>query len=178
MYGANPWDGAGILVFDRNPNTGAVLYRNSFNSGVAFSTLAITPNGKFLLALPSSGESLYEYAIGANGELTKTPGSPYALPRTNYANAIAVSPSGAFVAIAEQGGVSVERANPANGGLWPVEGSPFGGGFPPAVTFDASGQFVYVTGAGYQINAQTGVLTLISTFETGSSPEGIAAVKK
>jgi 6-phosphogluconolactonase len=178
MYGANPWSTAGILVFDRNPGTGAVLYRDSFNSGTPFTTLATTPNGKFLLALRSSGTGLYEYAISADGGLTEVPGSPFALPVTNYANAIALSPNGDFVAIVEQGGIAIEKEDPTSGHLTSVAGSPFGGGFPPAITFDASGKFVYVPGAGYRINPETGVLTEVTTFATGNSPEGIAAVKR
>jgi 6-phosphogluconolactonase (cycloisomerase 2 family) len=177
LYGSDPIDAAGILIFDRNPNTGELLYRDSFNSETTFSPMAMTPSGKFLLAMPSSGNELYEYAIGAYGDLMEVPGSPFTSPNTNIANGIAVSPNGDFIAIAEQGGITVQRTAPANGSLSIVPGSPFGSGVPSAITFDPSGNFVYVPGTAYKINSQTGVLTEVSTFETGSSPEAITAVK-
>lgn len=177
LYASDPNDSSGILIFDRDTSTGALTFRSTFNSGAAFGAMAVTPSGKFLLAAPPYGPGTYEYSIGANGDLTAVPGSPFASPDNSIVNAISVSPNGKFVAIAEMGGIVVQRVTPKNGALSLVAGSPFGGGLPPAATFDPSGDFVYVPGAAYKINTQTGALSRISGFKTGSAPEAITAVK-
>lgn len=177
LYASDPNDSAGILIFDRDTGTGALAFRSTFNSGMALGAMAVTPSGKFLLAAPPYGPGVYEYSIGANGELTAVPGSPFPSPDNSVVTTISVSPNGKFVVVAEMGGLVVQRLTPKNGVLSMVPGSPFGGGVPPAVTFDPSGDFVYVPGTAYRINPQTGVLSRVSSFRTGSSPEAITAVK-
>jgi 6-phosphogluconolactonase (cycloisomerase 2 family) len=177
LYASDPNDSAGILIFDRDTSTGALTFRTTFNSEMAFGAMAITPSGKFLLAAPPSGPGVYEYSIGAGGDLAAVPGSPFASPDNSIVNAVSVSPNGKFVIIAEMGGLVVQSVTPKNGALSLVPGSPFGGGLPPAVTFDPSGDFVYEPGMAYRIDSQTGVLSRISSFKTGSAPEAITAVK-
>lgn len=184
VYASDPNDAAGILIFDRDRKSGALAFRNAFNSGTAFGPIAITPSGKFLLAMPplfpgNGGNGIYAYEIGPHGDLTPVPGSPSVGPGTDFANALRVSPNGDFVAFAGVGGVGVLRETSSHRriSLSSVPGSPFGGGLPAALTFDHSGRFVYVPGTVFKINPVTGVLTKVSDFTTGSAAEGITAVQ-
>jgi 6-phosphogluconolactonase len=180
LYASDPNDAAGILIFDRDTRTGALVFRSAFNSGSAFGPMAITPSGRFLIAMPpiflgNGGNGVYEYAIGANGDLTPVPDSPFAAIDSGFATALSISPNGNFVASAGAGGVSVQRETP-HGNLSLVPGSPFGGGLPLGITFDQSGRFVYVPGTVFKINRQTGVLTKVSEFTAGGLAEAITAV--
>jgi 6-phosphogluconolactonase len=175
MYAADPNDAAGILIFDRIPKTGALLFRDTFNSGAAMGVVTVSPSGKFLAAFPAGGNFVYMYAIGTDGSLTAVPGSPFATPNTNEQTDLAFSPDGKFLALSEQGGVTVLTVN-ASGQLAVVPGSPFGSGFPGWVAFDPTEKFVIVPGTVFQIDSATGVLTQASTFVTGGS--GMVVVKK
>jgi 6-phosphogluconolactonase (cycloisomerase 2 family) len=179
LYASDPNDAAGILIFDRDPNNGALAFRATYNSGTAFGPMRISPSGKYLVALPPYGSGVYEYVIGPDGGLEAVSGSPFASPYVSIANNIAFSPNGEFIAIAETGGVAVERKNPVawSGGLSLVPGSPFGGGLPASLAFGVSGNYVYVPGAVYKINPKTGALAQVSTFQTGNSAEAIVTVE-
>ncbi len=177
LYASDPNDAAGILVFDRNASSGALTFRATFDSETPFGPIAITPSGKYLVAAPPLGSGMYVYSIGADGDLTAVPGSPFASPDNNIVNGMSISPNGKFVAIAEQGGIVVQKIRPKNGALTLVPGSPFGGYIPYTITFDPSGEFVYVPGTGYRIDPETGVPTKIDTFKTGNYAFDITAVK-
>jgi hypothetical protein len=174
MYAADPNDAAGFLIFDRIPKTGALLFRDTFSSGTAMGVVTVSPSGKFLAAFPGSGNFVYMYAIGADGSLTTVPGSAFTTPNTNGQTDLAFSPDEKFLAISEQGGVSVMTVS-TSGELEVVSGSPFGSGFPGWVAFDPTGKFVIVPGTVFQIDSTTGVLTQDSTFATGGS--GMVVVK-
>jgi 6-phosphogluconolactonase (cycloisomerase 2 family) len=178
LYASDPNDAAGILIFDRDPNNGSLAFRTTYNSGSAFGTARISPSGKYLVALPPYGSGVYEYFIGPNGALEPVTGSPFGSPYVSIVNNIAFSPDGEFLAIAETGGVSIERKTPRpwSGEFSLVPGSPFGSGLPAAVTFGFS-DYVYVPGTVYKINLKTGDLEQVSTFHTGNSAEAIVAVK-
>jgi 6-phosphogluconolactonase len=178
LYSSDPNDAAGILIFDRNASSGALTFRATFDSETPFGPIAITPSGKYLVAAPPLGSGMYVYSIGTEGNLTPVPGSPFASPNNNYVSAMSISPNGKFVAVAEQGGIVVEKIAPKNGALTLVPGSPFGGYFPLAITFDPSGEFVYVPGTGYRIDPETGVLTKVDTFKTGNYASDITGVKQ
>jgi 6-phosphogluconolactonase (cycloisomerase 2 family) len=178
LYASDPNDAAGILIFDRDTSSGALTFRTTFNSGTPLGPIAITPSGKYLVAAPPSGSGLYVYSIGDDDDLTAVPGSPFASPDNSIVNGISISPNGKFVAVAEMGGIVVQKITPKNGALSLVPGSPFGGYIPYTVTFDPSGEFVYVPGTGYRIDAETGVLTKIGSFKTGSYAFDITAVRQ
>jgi len=80
--------------------------------------------------------------------------------------------------VAEQGGIAVEKITPKSGALTEVPGSPFGGYFPMAITFDPSGEFVYVPGTAYKMDPESGVLTKVGTFKTGSYALDITGVRQ
>jgi 6-phosphogluconolactonase (cycloisomerase 2 family) len=178
LYASDPNDSAGILIFDRDTSSGALTFRTTFDSDSPLGPIAITPSGKYLVAAPPLGSGMYVYSIGVDGDLTPVPGSPFASPDNNYVSAMSISPNGKFVAVAEQGGIVVQKITPKNGALTLVPGSPFGGYFPLAITFDPSGEFVYVPGTAYRIDPETGVLTKIGEFKTGNYVFDITAVKQ
>lgn len=178
LYASDPNDAAGILIFDRDTSSGVLTFRTTFDSGSPFGPIAITPSGKYLMAAPPSGSGMYVYSIGADGDLTAVPGSPFASPENNIVNGMSISPDEKFVALAEMGGIVVQKIDPKNGSLSLVPGSPFGGYIPFAVTFDPSGAFVYVPGTAYRIDPDSGVLTEIENFKTGSYALDITAVKQ
>jgi 6-phosphogluconolactonase (cycloisomerase 2 family) len=177
LYASDPNDATGILIFDRDTGSGALTFRTAFDSETPLGPIAITPSGKYLVAAPPLGSGMYVYSIGAGGDLTPVPGSPFASPDNNYVSAMSISPNGKFVAVAEQGGIVVEKITPKNGALTLVPGSPFGGYFPLAITFDPSGEFLYVPGTAYRIDPETGVLTKVGSFKTGSDAFDITAVR-
>ena len=177
LYASDPNDATGILIFDRDTATGALTFRTAFNSGTPFEPIAVTPSGKYLIAAPVSGSGIWVYSIGADGNLTAVPGSPFASPENNLVTGMSISPNGKFVAISEQRGITVEKITPKHGALSLVPGSPFGGYFPFTVTFDPSGNFLYVPGTAYRVDPETGVLSQVSTFKTGDYAWDIIGVR-
>ncbi|HET9184410.1 MAG TPA: beta-propeller fold lactonase family protein [Candidatus Angelobacter sp.] len=180
LYASDPNDAAGILIFDRDRETGTLTFRKAFNSGTAFGAIAITPSGKFLLA--PSGTDMFEYRIGAHGNLKSAPGSPFTLSAVALEvdvfpdGTVSVSPNGKFVATTARA-VDMQRAN-QDGRLISVPGSPFGGGFVGfTLAFDPSGHFVITDGRIFRVNQETGALRQVSTFTPGDFVEGITAIK-
>lgn len=191
LYASDPQEDTGILLFDRNPQTGALTFRTAESTGVALSSIVVGHNGRFLLGIAplfAAQANLYEFTIARHGEdegtLTPTPGSPFSTP-TNAAG-LDVNRSGTLVAVSQSGGVAVHRRVSFDGNLVLVPGSPFAAGnFPLGITFDPSGNYVYVTNfqdssvSGFRVTSSTGVLTPISEspFATGSAPSNIVAVR-
>jgi DNA-binding beta-propeller fold protein YncE len=183
-YVSDPNDATGILIFDRDTQTGALAFRTAFNSGSPFGAIAITPSGKFLIALgggsfgfPFTGQpGVFEFAIGEHGDLTPAPGSPFPLPH-DFGSSVAIFPDGNFVAVvgafsAITGpGISVFRES-AQGTLSLVPGSPFGDVTAGAISFDPTGRFVLVPGGVYKIDSSTGALSKASEFTPGGLPMG------
>lgn len=101
---------------------------------------------------------LYGFSINrTNGYLSALPGSP---PRADYANAIAVHPSGKFVFVSRTAnqpgdGVYVFARN-SNGSLSAVAGSPFSTQPGPAsIAVDPTGKYLYVATGQNAIDAFT-----------------------
>jgi 6-phosphogluconolactonase len=175
LYASDPNDSAGILIFNRNTKTGALTFSATFNSNSPLGPMTIDRAGNQLLASPPLGDGVYVFDIGSNGNLTPESGSPFASPAASAVNSISISQNGDFIALAQTGGVSVLQKKAS--GLTLITGSPFGSGAPAAATFDSSSHFVYVPGTVYSINQKTGVLTRVSTFQTGNTPYDIVADK-
>jgi 6-phosphogluconolactonase (cycloisomerase 2 family) len=57
-----------------------------------------TPNGKFVYVINGNSDTIAGFSIGANGALTKIPGSPFASGGINPTS-IAVNPAGTFLAV-------------------------------------------------------------------------------
>ena len=179
LYAADPNDSAGVLIFDRNRKTGVLTFRTAFNSGSNFFSLAISPSGDFLLGQSSlnlaveSTNQIFEFKIGAHGNLTPVKGSPFTVP--SVALDVVISPNGEFVA-SPGAGVNMQRSN-QHGRLTVVPGSPFPA--PPSfvINFDPSGHFVIASGAVFKVHPETGALTQVSTFTPGGFVDGIDALR-
>lgn len=178
LYASNPNDLRGILIFDRDTPTGALAFRTGVNTGSPFNPIAITPSGRFLLALGggfiSFGQpGVFELAIGEHGDLTPVPGSPFPLPH-GFGTSMAISPDGKFVAVAGAfsvitgAGIDAFREH-ARGRLSLVPGSPFGNFTAGDITFDPSGRFVLVPGIVLRVHPGTGALTQVSQFVGGDT---------
>lgn len=178
LYASDPNDAAGILIFDRDASSGVLTFRTTFDSGSPLGPIAMTPSGTYLIAAPPAGSGMYAYSIGDHGNLTPVPGSPFASPDNSIVNGMSISPDGRFVVLAEMGGIVVQKIDAKSGALSLVPGSPFGGYIPYTVTFDPSGKFVYVPGTAYRIDPETGALTEIEHFKTGSYAFDITGVKQ
>jgi len=120
---------ANISVFSINPANGVLtpVPGSPFPSGglSGFETsLAVTPDNRFLLAANSGINNLVTFSIAANGALTPIPGSPFPLVQTP--DGIKVSPDGRFLSVAFVFHDTVGMYSiGANGSITPVPGSPF-----------------------------------------------------
>ena len=185
LYGSDPNDPSGILIFDRDTQTGTLAFRKAVNTGSAFGPIAITPAGSFLLALGaveigSGAPGLFEFSIGKHGNLTPVVGSPFHLPG-DFGSSVTISPDGEFVAVVGQfsgisgKGITSFRKN-AQGKLSLVPGSPFGDANAAEITFDPSGRFLLIPGAVFRIHSQTGAVSHVSDF-AGAGGEAITVLR-
>jgi hypothetical protein len=165
LYASDPNEGNGIAIFGRDTKTGALTFREAFNSGTPFGAIAITPSGKFLLA--PGGNVMFQYEIGPHDNLTPVAGSPFAVP--GGAGFAAASPDGEFVATTGLG-VSMLRETHRDQ-LTLVPGSPFGGDSATGtdITFDPLGRFVLLPGLAFRVHPETGALTQVSDFAGGNA---------
>jgi 6-phosphogluconolactonase (cycloisomerase 2 family) len=137
-----------------------------------YSTLTISPSGKFLYN-PRSDVGIYAYTINSTtGALTQVAGSPFD-PTFGTLNLI-VSPSGKFAYVSPEVGSSVAAfsINSSTGVLTEIAGSPFAAnaGVGP-LAIDPGGKFLYAatsgpgnSGAGLDalsVNTTTGALTAL-----------------
>jgi 6-phosphogluconolactonase len=180
LYASNPNEGRGILIFNRDTHTGALAFRVGFDTGTSITPIAVTPSGRFLLALGDVTLELglpgvFEFAIGPHGNLTPVPGSPFSIP-TNFGGALAVSPNGEFVDVTVSGGTDVFRSN-TGGNLSLTPGSPFpvSGSF--SIAFDPDGRFLIGPGSVARSNPLTGALTKLPDFTPGGFVTGVTVTK-
>src|SRR5260370_925717 len=153
-----------------------------------FSTLAVglvwlaTPlRAQFAYVANTFSNNVSAYSIGANGALTRVPGSPFAAGI--FPNSVAVDPTGKFVYVANDVSNNVSAYSiDADGALTQLSGSPFAGGQNPwSVAVDPRAKFVYVTNetgnnvSAYSIGAD-GTLTQLSgsPFSAGLPPPALA----
>lgn len=91
---------ANISVFNIDPDNGrlTLVPGSPFPTGMPFgsTSLAATPDNRFLYAATSRVGSIAVFNIGANGVLTPVPGSPFSAGGMPYG--IKVSPDGKFLA--------------------------------------------------------------------------------
>ena len=187
LYAVAGDDRNGMVVFDRDPVTGALA------SPITVATrpmehLAIVPSGGFLIADTFSViDQVRVYTIdSATGALT--PQMPMALWRPL---GLSVNPSGQFVAFTRL----PDLPNPPDilvyriddmGTLTQVSGpAPTTGKGPLAVKFDPEGRFLYAVAsvdnsvAGFAFDQSSGALTQLtqSPFKTEDSPVGLTIVR-
>lgn len=113
--------------------------------------MAVSPDGRFLYVATSATDQVFGFRIGAGGDLTAVPGSPFAA--VDFPDGMAMAPDGRHLFVAHPGPVrpDAERAVVAysvggDGALTLVEGSPFAAGQGPAgITTTPDGRFLYVS---------------------------------
>ena len=136
-----------ISAFRINAVSGALsaVPGSPFSSGgrSAFGTsLASTPDGRYLIAVNSGSANIVVFRIAANGALTPTPGSPGSLP--SAPDGIKVSPNGRFLAVAlpESDLIDVFRIG-RRGELARVENGPFPASIPAGLEINCTGERLY-----------------------------------
>lgn len=131
-----PGDSAGILVFSRDEDTGALQYVSTVPAtGTDLDRLVASPYGNMLYRLAEDTGALTTYSIDTTtGNLT--------LMGTTATGATAMSvaadSTGSYVAAATAKGVYVFTVG-TTGGLTPIKGSPFGSAA-VSVNFDPPGE--------------------------------------
>lgn len=179
-------------VFAIDPGTGALTPTAAtgveFGAGAAFGlegTVAYFAiyGSSNPTSMPGPG-SVAAFTIDpASGALSPLPGSPYPTGG-DTAVAITMDPTQGYVAATNfgSGTVAIFAVDASDGSLTPAANSPFApkvGTAPGAVTFDPSGQFVYLTDApdgapgsvsAYRFDASQGTLTFVGSSAVGSSP--------
>jgi len=163
-----------------------------------------TDTGPYGVALDPTGTVLYtantgtgagsisSFTINADGSLTSfcSP-NPCALSIPAYSD-IGIDPQGKYLFVTEQNGGKgyvdvwpIAKTSATGLGTTAVAGSPFltGGNNPNAVSFDASGQYVFSGNDGsanfaeFSLNSATGALTLLNggqPYPAGNNPDFIA----
>jgi len=158
--------------------------------------VAVSATGNFLYVANNFTDSVGAYSIASSGALTALGASPYSVGSASVAgtspSGLAVTPSGAFLYVANSGTANVSafaicdkvvltcvNPNIPDGTLTPVNGSPFTAGLGPiAVAVDPYFSFVYVLNnrssqiSEYSYAPGTGVLSPLATpaVSTGLSP--------
>jgi len=107
------------------PVPGSPFPLDGFGPGSGGISLAVTPNGQFLMAGNPLSERITSFSIGRDGSLTTAPGSPFFAG--GQPSGMKVSPNGKFLAAGLLGGVAMFSIAP-DGSLTAVQGSPFGQG--------------------------------------------------
>jgi 6-phosphogluconolactonase (cycloisomerase 2 family) len=181
--------------FQINSSTGAltlpVLVPYSFTGSAAVvpKQVKFSPNGQLVfVALGTAGDLVYTFNTAlSSGALNLVQTLSFSTSTSD--NAVAVSPSGSYVAIARSGtgnGLAVYAITSySTGALSSVTGSPFSAGTQPySVAFNQAGTDIYVADRsgsaiyGYSFGSG-GVATALSTspYKSGSAVTALAADK-
>jgi 6-phosphogluconolactonase (cycloisomerase 2 family) len=175
--------GNGIAGFSIDATNGTLtpVPGSPFDTNVAFSSAAATPNTTFLYASALIPNGVYAYSIQPNGELFSLLGSPFYDPNTPYSAGI--EPAGRYLYIANYGGgISGWSIDPVYGGLTELSGSPYstGGDAPNAMAVVPDGRAVVVDNQAQSTTSSLaiqpdGSLQLRGTPQpAGANPNGIA----
>jgi 6-phosphogluconolactonase (cycloisomerase 2 family) len=151
-------------------------------TGLTPVALAMDKGGNYLFVLNRISGNISVYSINSgSGALTAVAGSPF----PNFANSVAfaISPSGKFLYVANPNLASVFAYTINSGVLQPVAGLPVQvGNGPLAITVDPSETLVYVpnsidnTVSVLSINSNSGALTLLGSFPTGTTPSSVVVL--
>jgi 6-phosphogluconolactonase (cycloisomerase 2 family) len=178
---------AGIYTMSFDTGTGAMAQINTVLSpkvtDAADYGMAISPSGGYLFAAETVTGGVRVLAIGTNGTLTETSGSPY--PTGTGAYSVLVDSTGSYVYVANrtQGTISGFLLN--NGALTQITGSPFTTGtLPVAMVEDKSDTYIAVICAGGNPDLQVftfagttaGALTSFKTTATGTDPAQASSI--
>jgi len=115
-----------VFCFAINPTTGSLGFINSFATGVAPSSVAVDPSGKFVYVTNESSDNVSGYTINpSTGALTAIAGSPF--PAGRSPRSVAVDPGDRFAYVANFGSDSISGydIDASTGALRAMAGSPF-----------------------------------------------------
>ena len=176
-----------ISAFAINNLSGALtpLVGSPFSAGINLSWIGVHPTGKFLYVndFGFGGGSAFGYTINpTSGALGRIPGQ-VAVSQAPHGSAI--HPNGHFLYVSGEytNGILAYSIDATSGQLSLLSGSPFPGGFFPALLgTDSTGRFLFAPNlfnnnvSAYAINPNTGSLTAApgSPFLTGSNPYAVA----
>jgi 6-phosphogluconolactonase len=177
LYATNDGDNVNgdttVAGFAIDPMTGALtaVAGSPFESGgssTSFGTsLAATPDGKFLLLSNPGDATISVFSIDAMGVLTMVSGSPFSVNAGILG--VKISPDGKYLYGAETfaNSVGVFAINPMTGALGEIPGSPFAltvspNGFlqPTAVDVTCAGDLLFVADAASISTTTVSVLTV------------------
>jgi len=151
-------------------------------TGLTPVSLAMDSEGTFLFALNQVSGSISTYSINSgSGALTAVSGSPFSTFPNSIA--LAITPSAKFLYVLNANVASVFAYTVTSGVLQPVAGLPVQvGNGPLAITVDPAETFVYVANSAdntvsvLSINSNTGALTLLGSFPTGTTPTSVTVL--
>ena len=185
---------ASIVGFTRNSdgsltsfNTNAPLPSDGGDATFCPSAIAISPDGKYLVAtlnseLNNNTNAFFgAYSIDSAGTLTPLPGSPYAA--SAQASDVVFDSSGNYMVTAESDGVAVYQFTPGSAPAR-MSGSPVGGATMDRVMFSQSGQMVFSISSAaqnlYVFTFNNGTLTSApgSPHALGFAPGSLAVIQK
>jgi len=160
--------------------------------GTGLQGIAASPTASFLYAVHTSSNTVVTFRMESNGLLTRVPASggrpnPFLLSGAAPSRVL-LSRNGRFVYSANGDGTMTTFTIGGDGllSLAPASVSISPGTLPVGMTLSPDGQYLYVANSGgrvsaFTVAADTGLLTPLnplvgSSFSTGTSPSGIAAV--
>ncbi len=185
LYVTTGATGTDIFPINSDGSLGARLTEPP-TAGQQSRDVVVAPNGQFAYVANGVG-GVSAYAVNASsGALTLIQpsggGDFFAAGTTPVA--LAVTPGGSFLYVANQGSNNVSGFSiGADGRLTAVTGSPFAAGSnPTSLSVDPSGNFLYVANEGgspsisiFDISATTGTLSSAGSAGAGSNPVSVVA---
>jgi 6-phosphogluconolactonase (cycloisomerase 2 family) len=117
---------------------------------VGGSGMAITPDGKFLFAVPQQTQGdnqVYTFSVDSGGALTQIGVTTVNTSATSdpFIDEVLVAPSGGYIFVASGSAIAVFSLNQQTGQLTPVSGSPFAvAGELTSFALSPGGQYLYV----------------------------------
>ncbi len=172
----------GVETLSFNSSTGALLPVNTVLAPKqnldADLAVAVSPDGKYLYVTETGINAVRVLAIGANGTLTETQGSPYKAGLGPAA--VLAGGAGSYVYVANRTGNTVSAFSVGtDGSLTAIQGSPFSTGTTPvAMAEDQTKGYLAVVNQGgnpdlqlFKFSSTTpGALVSAATSSTGTAP--------
>jgi len=161
-------------------STGALTFVNAFQSGTNPNGLAISPDGSHLYTANTADNSISEFSIGSDGNLTPLNGSPigesYSAPLS-----VAVESSGKFLYVSNEGSANIAAyAIGSDGSLTLLTNSPFASAAQPSfIGVDPKGNYIFVGNQSspviqpFSLDPSAGTLTSVATYSVGNAATSI-----
>ncbi|MCZ8154726.1 MAG: beta-propeller fold lactonase family protein [Leptospira sp.] len=173
-----------ISVYSINPSTGVLtqIAGSPFSTGTcAPRGLSLSPDSNFVYAACQVENKIRVYSVSkSDGSLTQISGSPFSVP-SGSPTRLAMDPAGKWLVVGTNNPSStihMYSVNTSSGEPTFLASYTSSGAQPYAVTFDATGKFVYAgigAGAntgnvdGWTVNSSTGALTSVGASVAGGS---------